>query len=95
MAINQSSMFDKVEMMRRQTEQIEADRQAEIKAKAEKNRRRMPIIAALVDLCKEISGSDVKVIFASENGSVVGSPGQEGMPLTEINVGHYKREKKK
>lgn len=55
----------------------------------------MPIIAALVDLCKEISGSDVKVIFASENGSVVGSPGPEGMRLTEINIGHYKREKKK
>ena len=93
MTSHQPSIFDKVEAMRQAAAQREAERQAAIKSAAEENRRRMPTIAAWVESDRDVFGDDVKVVYASENGIVRGAPSPAGMPLSEITIGGFSREK--
>lgn len=46
------------------------------KAKAEENRRRMPIISGVVDSFRDAFGeANVKVVYVKENGIVMGKQG--------------------
>jgi hypothetical protein len=88
-------MFDKVEMMRRQTEQIEADAAAARVSAAEQNRRRMPVLSAFIESAKAALGDGLKVTYASENGTELGKKDtSDGVKLSETHVGHYVRQKK-
>lgn len=95
MTINQSSMFDKVEAMRRQTEQREADAAAVRVSAAEENRRRMPVLSAFIESAKAAMGDGLKVTYASENGTELGKKDtSDGVKLSETTVGHYAGRKK-
>ena len=45
----------------------------------EENRARMPMVTAFVDAFREVFGEDCKVIYASENGLTLGTPGPRGV----------------
>lgn len=64
------------------------------RARAEENRRRMPIVTAIVDECRAVFGADVVVKYASEGGVTLGSPGEPGIKLSETLVGSFNTKKK-
>ena len=55
-------------------------------------RDNMPIIAAKASEFKSAFG-DVRLVFASENGQVIGKPGPDGVKLSETVVGRMYPEK--
>lgn len=74
----------------------EAKREA-AKTKAEENRRRMPVVASVVDEFKSVFGDDqVTVTYAKEGWIEMGKKGQEGIKLSETVVsGSYAKKGKR
>ena len=72
--------------MRAKSAERDADMKAARQAKAEENRRRMPVVTAWVDEARAIFGDDVKVVYASEGGIMMGSPTKGGITLLETSI---------
>ena len=86
MTSHQNNLFARVDSMRSKSAEREADMKAARQAKAEENRRRMPTVAAWVDEARAIFGDDVKVVYASEGGIMMGSPTKGGITLLETSA---------
>ena len=97
MAINQSEseMLERLDAMRKQAAKRDADAAAARIAAAAENRHRMPVLSAFIDKAKAALGDDMRVTYASENGTELGKKDtSDGVKLSETHVGHYVRQKK-
>ena len=77
MAIN-PDLFSKVEAMRQQSAEREAERLAAKRQQADDNRRKMPTVAGWVDQVRAVF-VDAQVVFASEGGITFGQPSPAGV----------------
>lgn len=51
-------------------------------------RENLPVVAGVVDQFAEAFGREnLRVVYASENGHVIGKPGPDGVKLSETGVG--------
>lgn len=48
-------------------------------------RENLPQCAAFAAACREVFG-DVRMVYASENGHVIGQPGPEGISMAETEI---------
>jgi len=87
-----SDLFSKVESMRKQVSDREAERAKAKQQQAAENRARMPQVAAWVDAVKSVF-PDVTVAYASENGITMGKKLEGGIKLSETLVGPWNRVK--
>ena len=79
MKMFQMTVFDKVEAMRKQSND-----------RAEENRIRMPTITRLVDSFRK-EFPDVRVTYASENGIVKGTKSPDGVKMSETLIGAWNK----
>jgi len=87
-----TDLFSKVESMRQQAVDRDAERVKLAAQRAEENRRRMPTVAALVDAVKAVL-PEATVAYASENGITMGKKLEGGIKLSETLVGPWNRVK--
>lgn len=76
-----SDMFSRVESMRKQAADRDAENAAVRQKQAAEHRRKMPTVSSWVDEAREVFGADnVKVVFASEGGVTLGQRQPAGVP---------------
>lgn len=95
--LNNHDLITRLDSLKSKAEiAAEAKREA-AKARAEENRRRMPVVASVVDEFKSVFGDDqVTVTHAKEGGIEMGKKGPEGIKLSETVIsGSYAKKGKR
>ena len=95
--LNNRDLISKLDSLKSKAETAAEAKREAAKNRAEENRRRMPIVASVVDEFKSVFGDDqVTVTHAKENGIEMGKKGPEGIKLSETVIsGSYVKKGKR
>lgn len=85
--LNNRDLISRLDSLKSKAETTAEAKREAAKNRAEENRRRMPVVASVVDEYKAVFGDDqVTVTYAKENGIEMGKKGPEGIKLSETGI---------